>query len=122
MDKAGCLDELLTSIPYRGCQLKWEPHEPWGMPTLEVARSFKPSAYTSGYVKSEPIKHLACPDFLSFQMHMVLLLMSHGQKMTKQNSLHQDLIANGGAPHIADINAQEGSRSSTRSSGCTLRL
>lgn len=47
------MDELLTSIPFKGCQLKWDPHEPWGVPADELVRAFKPSVFTSGYVKSE---------------------------------------------------------------------
>ena len=47
------MDELLTSIPYRGCQLKWDPHEPWGVPADEMIREFRPSTFTSGYIKSE---------------------------------------------------------------------
>ena len=53
MDERGCTDELLSAIPYHGCQLKWEPHEPWGVPTQELAKSFKPSVFTSGYIKRE---------------------------------------------------------------------
>ena len=51
--KTGCMDELLTVIPFKGCQLKWDPHEPWGVPADELIRGFKPSVFTSGYVKSE---------------------------------------------------------------------
>ena len=49
----GCTDELLTHIPYRGCQLKWDPHEPWGVPTQELAKGYAPSMYTTGYLKRE---------------------------------------------------------------------
>ncbi len=47
------MDELMTVIPFKGCQLKWAPHEPWGVPADELIREFKPSVFTSGYVKSE---------------------------------------------------------------------
>ena len=52
-DKDGCTDELLSAIPYRGCQLKWDPHEPWGVPTQELAKGYAPSMYTTGYLKRE---------------------------------------------------------------------
>ncbi|KAK9903381.1 hypothetical protein WJX75_004474 [Coccomyxa subellipsoidea] len=50
-DHSSCTDELLTQIPYRGCQLKWNPHEPWGVPSDELTKSFQPSVSTSGYIK-----------------------------------------------------------------------
>ena len=53
MDERGCVDELLASVPFHGCQMKWEPHEPWGVPTQELAKSFKPSVFMSGYIKRE---------------------------------------------------------------------
>lgn len=52
-DTNSCTDELLTQIPYRGCQLKWDPHEPWGVPADELTKNFQPSMFTSGYIKSE---------------------------------------------------------------------
>ncbi|CAL8464438.1 g3973 [Coccomyxa elongata] len=50
-DNNSCTDELLTQIPYRGCQLKWDPHEPWGVPADELTKNFQPSVFTSGYIK-----------------------------------------------------------------------
>ena len=52
-DPTSCTDELLTQIPYRGCQLKWDPHEPWGVPADELTKNFQPSVFTSGYIKSK---------------------------------------------------------------------
>ena len=54
MDERGCVDELLAAVPFHGCQMKWVPHEPWGVPTQELAKSFKPSVFMSGYIKREP--------------------------------------------------------------------
>ena len=62
--KEGCMDELLTSIPYRGCQLKWDPHEPWGVPADEMIREFRPSTFTSGYIKRELLHPLVCSSWL----------------------------------------------------------
>lgn len=53
-DPGSCTDELLTQIPYHGCQLKWDPHEPWGVPADELSKDFRPSVLVTGYVKSEP--------------------------------------------------------------------
>ena len=58
------MDELLTSLPYRGCQLKWDPHEPWGVPADEMVREFRPSTFTSGYIKSELPHPVACSGWL----------------------------------------------------------
>ena len=58
------MDELLTSIPYRGCQLKWDPHEPWGVPADEMIREFRPSTFTSGYIKRELLHPVVCSSWL----------------------------------------------------------
>lgn len=58
------MDELMTSIPAKGCQLKWDPHEPWGVPADELVRGFKPSVFTSGYIKSKA--PVACHYLLSY--------------------------------------------------------
>ena len=49
-DFHGCIDEQGTKLPENGCQLKWEPRQPWGIPQ-EGQLLARPSTYASGYVK-----------------------------------------------------------------------
>ncbi len=71
------MDELMTVIPFKGCQLKWAPHEPWGVPADELIREFKPSVFTSGYVKSESLltrsRGLACTNSCTGTMLLFML-------------------------------------------------
>ena len=40
-----------SSAMRRGCQLKDEPMQAWGMPSRGTAQALKPSTYYSGYIK-----------------------------------------------------------------------
>lgn len=70
------MDELMTSIPFKGCQLKWDAHEPWGVPADELVRAFNPSVFTSGYIKSET-SHTLSKEFPSFRALHIITLSRH---------------------------------------------
>lgn len=55
-DAKKCADEQDNWVPEKGCQLKWEPRQPWGIPQGQGLLS-RPSTYASGYVKRK------CPLF-----------------------------------------------------------
>lgn len=57
----GCMTDSLGVIPSKGCQLEWESHDPHAMPPDQLARTYKPSVSTTGYVKSKIFPSSSCP-------------------------------------------------------------
>jgi hypothetical protein len=53
-DEAGCRDESGDLIPFKGCQLKEEPMQAWGLPSRQQAKYMRISNYFSGYMRRTP--------------------------------------------------------------------
>ena len=52
-EESGCTDDRGQEIPFRGCQLKNEPMQAWGLPSASLAASMKVANSYSGYIKRE---------------------------------------------------------------------
>ena len=52
-EESGCTDDRGEEIPFRGCQLKNEPMQAWGLPSASMAESMKLANSYSGYMKRE---------------------------------------------------------------------
>ncbi|BDA50039.1 probable glycosyltransferase 2 [Coccomyxa sp. Obi] len=50
-DELGCMDENGHLIPFKGCQLKDEPMQAWGLPSQRQVASHKIANYFSGYLR-----------------------------------------------------------------------
>lgn len=64
-EESGCIDDRGQEIPFRGCQLKNEPMQAWGLPSASMAETMKVANLYSGYIKrEEPLltctAHFAC--------------------------------------------------------------
>ncbi len=65
-EESGCTDDRGQEIPFRGCQLKNEPMQAWGLPSASLAESMKVANSYSGYIKRE---HLSGPCTLLVCLH-----------------------------------------------------
>ena len=52
-EESGCTDDRGQEIPFKGCQLKNEPMQAWGLPSARMAESMKVANSYSGYIKRE---------------------------------------------------------------------
>ena len=52
-EESGCTDDTGSEIPFRGCQLKNEPMQAWGLPSVSLVDSMKVANSYSGYIKRE---------------------------------------------------------------------
>lgn len=59
-EESGCTDDMGSEIPYRGCQLKKEPMQAWGLPSASLAQSMKVANSFSGYIKREQALSQPC--------------------------------------------------------------
>lgn len=50
-DELGCMDENGRLMPFKGCQLKDEPMQAWGLPSQRQVASHKIANYFSGYLR-----------------------------------------------------------------------
>ncbi len=52
-EESGCTDDRGLEVPFKGCQLKNEPMQAWGLPSASLAESMKVANSYSGYIKRE---------------------------------------------------------------------
>lgn len=70
VDESGCMDENGQLIPFKGCQLKDEPMQAWGLPSQRQVQRHKIANYFSGYMRSEFYSHHRCRSYL---LHHVVM-------------------------------------------------